>query len=350
MTTDAIEKAWKAGKPAPIYVFHGEEDFLRSELIHHAAELLVPDESTRSFNFDLLYGAETTVAQAVSLAQGYPMMADRRVVVVREAEKVLRAKPAGAASSRKKKGGDQDPLLAYLEKPNPDTVLIFDTQKFGPRNQSPFRELAAKAEVIEFAVLKDGEAVEWSRNRAKKQGRSMSEGAARLLVGHLGTSLRAHANEIEKLVTYTSGRTDIREEDVEQVVGASRDHNVFELTKAIGQGNRTLAMTIALRMLAADKEQIHLMFVMLSRYIEQLTIARELASKGQGEREIADALELKGGAVYFVKETIAAARKYTRERLDHAMRSLIEAEHSTRKSNPNNQLIVERMVLSLLPA
>jgi DNA polymerase-3 subunit delta len=348
MTSDAIEKAWRKGKPAPVYVFHGEEEFLRSELLHAAAELLVPDESTRSFNFDLLYGAETSLSQAISLAQGYPMMAERRVVIIREAEKVLKPKTPGT-TSRKKKSGSDDPLLAYLERPNPDCVLIFDAQKFGPKNQSPYRDLVAKAEVIEFSVLRDGEVVEWLRARAKSMSRSLSEGAARLLVGHLGTSLRAHANELDKLVTYTWGRDSIREEDVEQVVGASREHNVFELTKAIGQGNRKLAMSIALRMFVADKDQIHLMFVMLSRYIEQLTIARELAAKGQGEREIADALELKGGAVYFVKETIAAARKYTRERLDSAMRAILDAEESTRRKGANNELIMEKMIFGLLP-
>jgi DNA polymerase-3 subunit delta len=350
MTNDAIEKSWKSGKPMPVYVFHGEEEFLRNELIHQAADLLVPDESTRSFNFDLLYGADTSVAQIISVAQGYPMMAERRVVIVREAEKVLRTKPAGATTSRKKKSADQDPLLAYLERPNPDCVLIFDTQKLGPKNQSPFRELVAKAEVIEFPMLKDGEVSNWVRTRAKHLGRILSEGAARLLVGHLGTSLRSHANELEKLITYTSGRTEITEQDVEQVVGASRDHNVFELTKAIGQGNKKLALTIALRMLAADKDQIHVLFVMISRYLEQLTIAHELSAKGQGERDIADALELKGGAVYFVKDTIAAAKKYSAQRLDQAMRSLLAAEESTRRTGANSSLIVEKMILGVLPA
>lgn len=350
MTSDAIEKAWRKGKPAPVYVFHGEEEFLRSELLHSAAEILVPDEATRSFNFDLLYGAETSLSQAISLAQGYPMMADRRVVIVREAEKVLKPKPAATATaSRKKKSNSDDPLLTYLEHPNPDCVLIFDAQKFGPKNQSPYRDLVAKAEVIEFPVLREADVIEWLRGRARSMGRSLSEGAARLLVGHLGTSLRAHANELDKLVTYTWGRDAIRDEDVEQVVGASREHNVFELTKAIGQGNRKLAMTIALRIFAADKGQIHLMFVMLSRYIEQLTIARELAVKGQGEREIADALELKGGAVFYVKDTIAAARKYSRERLDAAMQSILTAEESTRRTGANHELIMETMIVGLMP-
>ena len=348
MNVEKIEKAWRSGKTVPIYVFHGEEDFLRSELLHLAPDLLIPDESTRSFNFDLLYGPETNISQIVSIAQGYPMMAERRLVIVREADKVLRAKPTGAAKSKKKT--NDDPLLAYIARPNPDCVLIFDMQKFGAKNQSPFRELVEKAEVIEFPVFKEAEVVEWLRARASKGGRDLSAGAARLIVAHLGTSLRTHANELEKLLTYTSGRKEIAEKDVEQVVGVSREHNVFELTKAIGANNKGLAATIALRMLEADKDQRQLLFVMLARFIEQLTIAREMNAKRQSDKEIAEALELRGGAAYFVKETIAIARGYTRERLDGALGALVEAEAQTRRSHVNDGLLVETLLLKLLPA
>jgi DNA polymerase-3 subunit delta len=349
MISDSIEKTWRAGKPKPVYVFHGEEEFLRSELVALAADALLPDESTRSFNFDLLYGADTNIGSIVSMAQGYPMMAERRMVIVREAEKVLRAKPAGSTGRGKKKQSNEDPLLAYLERPNPDCVVIFDMPKLGAKNQSPFRELVEKAEVIEFPALKEGEVIEWIKGRAKKMKRTITDGAARLLVGHLGTSLRGHANELEKLVTYSSGRTEITEEDIEQVVGASREHNVFELTKAIGANNKSLAATIVLRMLDADKDQRQLLFVMLARFIEQLTIARELMAKGEGDKAIAEALELRGGAAYYVKDTMAVARRYTRERLDQAMKAIVDAEASTRKTNIGDELLIEVLLLKLLP-
>jgi DNA polymerase-3 subunit delta len=348
MIADKIEKTWRSGKAAPVYVFHGEEDFLRSELLHLAPGIFVPDESTRSFNFDLLYGSETNISQVITVAQGYPMMAERRLVIVRDAEKVLRAKPAGTASKSKKKTND-DPLQAYLTHPNPDCILIFDMQKFGAKNQSPFRELAEKTEVIEFPVFKDAEVVEWLQSRASSLERKLSPDAARLMVAHLGTSLRAHANELEKLATYTSGKKEITGKDVEQIVGASREHNVFELTKAIGANNKSLAATIALRMLEADAGQRQLLFVMLARFIEQLTIAREMSTKGQAEKEIADALEMRGGAAYFVKETITTARRYTRERLDNALRALVDAEVQTRRSNANDMLVIESLLLKLLP-
>src|SRR4051812_39001798 len=104
MVFDDVEKAWKLGKAAPIYVFHGEEEFLRSELIHLAPEIFLPEEGTRAFNFDLLYGSDTTLKDVIGIAQGFPMMADRRLVIVRDAEKILRTRSAEAAAKKKPKG------------------------------------------------------------------------------------------------------------------------------------------------------------------------------------------------------------------------------------------------------
>src|SRR5665213_3154052 len=189
---DEILKKWKSvptGSPAsqPVWVLHGEEEFLRSELLAKAPALFVPDESTRSFNCDVLYGAETSMEQIITLARSYPMMAEQRLVIVREANRVLRAKPAGAsgsAKSRKKQSGPEvsrDPLLHYLLQPNPSCILIFDLDKFGARNQSPFRELNEKAQVVEFPMMKEGEAAEWIRARAKAMGTSLPADAARLM-------------------------------------------------------------------------------------------------------------------------------------------------------------------------
>jgi DNA polymerase III subunit delta len=347
---DQILKSWKAGKPASVYVFHGEEDFLRSELLHVTPDLLVPDEATRSFNFDQLYGSETTLGDVLTMAAGYPMMADRRLVIVREAEKILRAKPAGATTSRKKKTAE-DPLQNYLDRPNPDCVLIFDMEKFGARNQSPFKELAAKAQVVEFGLLKDAEAADWVKNRAGQQKKKMSADAARLMVAQLGISLGLLASELEKLSIFVGDRDEITAKDVEALTGTSRERSVFELTKAIGTANREAAANILLRMLRTGKDQRQFSLIMLARHFEQLLIARELSAKGEGERAIAEALQLHGGAAYFVKETIAAARRYSRARLDAALMAIVAAEESTRRpSHTDDELMMEMLLMRIMPA
>ncbi len=349
--SDELLKQWKTGKFRPVTVLHGEEEFLRGELLREAPAIVVPDESTRSFNCDILYGSETTIDQVISLARAYPMMSERRLIVVREAERILRSKPAGTATkSRKKSAQNEDPLLQYLNQPNPDTILIFDLEKFGARNQSPFRELVEKAHVVEFPVMKEGEAAAWANARAKYMGRSLAPEAARMLTGYLGVSLRAIANELEKLVIYIGpDRKEISAKDIEQLVGASRENNVFELTKAIGASNKPLAVTIALRMLDQGSDQKQFMFVMLARFIEQMTIARELASKGENERAIAEALELHGGAVYFAKEIIEQARRYSRARLDHALAALLETESLTRMRHASDELLMEMLLVRLMP-
>lgn len=349
MTFEEVEKNWKAGKAKPVYVFHGEEEFLRSELLQIAPALFVPDEGTRSFNFDLLYGAETNLQNVLSIAQSYPVMADRRLLIVREADKIMKAK--ASASTKSKKGAKSEDLISnYLASPQPETVLIFDMIKMGPKNTNPWKELAAKAEVIEFPIMKEPAIVEWLKSRAKKHQKQLTDQAARLMVGHLGTSLRTHANELEKLMTYVGERNEINEKDVEEVVGVSRSFNVFELTKAIGTGDKARCAEIILRMLAHDKDQRQLLFVMIARYFEQLIITQEMLIKGEKEPAIAEAIELRGGAAYFVREFIQAAKRYRRERLDHAMRSIVEAESTTRRVQLDDALIFERLLTQIMPA
>jgi DNA polymerase III subunit delta len=349
MTFEEVEKNWKAGKAKPVYVFHGEEEFLRSELLHTAPALFVPDEGTRSFNFDLLYGAETNLQNVLSLAQSYPIMAERRLLIVREADKIMKAKTA--AASKSKKGAKSEDLLAnYLTSPQPETVLILDMTKMGPKNTNPWKELAAKAEVVEFPIMKEPQIADWLKARAKKFQKQLTDQAARLIVGHLGTSLRTHSNELEKLITYVGERVEINEKDVEEVVGVSRSYNVFELTKAIGTGDKAKCAEIILRMLAHDKDQRQLLFVMIARYFEQLIITQEMLMKGEKEPAIAEAIELRGGAAFFVREFIQAAKRYRRDRLDHAMRSIVEAESTTRRVQLDDGLIFERLLTQIMPA
>ncbi len=86
-----ILKQWKSGPSRSVWVLHGEEEFLRSELLAAAPEIFVPDEATRSFNCDILYGAETSLDQVLTIARSYPMMAERRLVIVRDAERMAAA-------------------------------------------------------------------------------------------------------------------------------------------------------------------------------------------------------------------------------------------------------------------
>ena len=341
MTSIQIEQAWKSGRADAVYFFYGEEEFLRDELIRKAADLLLPDVALRSFNLDEFDGAESKLHQVFSAAKAYPVMTDARLVICRNTEKFFTAR------SEERKKEENEMVSAYLEDPNRSTILIFDTSKPGAKNTYPWKSLHAAATAVEFGPLKEGPASEWICDRAERYGKHLETRAAQILVTLLGSDLRMLSSELEKLISYVGSVDAITVKDVEATIGVSPTYNIFELTKAVGAGNKAKASEIVLKMVEADKGERFMIFMMLGRYFEQLTIAKELAGK-QSDQAIAKALDLYGGGAYFVKDYISAAKRYTRAQLDSATKTLVSAEHQTRRARVDDVLLVQKLIAEVV--
>jgi DNA polymerase-3 subunit delta len=347
MTTQQLDKAWRAGKPDAVYLFYGEEEFLRADMLHRALDTFISDVSLRSFNYDQLSGNDHKINDVINYAKNYPVMAEMRVVICREAEKVLNTRKGEKAGPKDESRFDV--LYNYLEDPNRSTLLIFDLDKPGIKTHYPWKALFAKTTPLEFPVLKEPAAIEWITERASKSGRSLATNAAHSLVSHLGTDLRTLASELEKLLAYIGDNQTITAKDVEATVGVSPTYNIFELQKEIGSGNKARAAEIALRMLEADKNARYPMFAFLSKYLEQLAIAKDMSGRRESENAIAQAMGLYGGGAYFVKDYISSARKYSQARLDSALKALVRAEFDTRRVKIDDSLLIERLMTEITP-
>ncbi len=348
MTTfQQIEKAWRAGKPDSIYLFYGEEEYLRAEMLGRAIDTFIPDASLRSFNYDQLSGNDHKINDVINCAKNYPVMAEMRVVICREAEKVLSARKGEKAGPKDESRFDV--LYNYLEDPNRNTLLIFDLEKPGNKAHYPWKALFAKTTPLEFPILKEPAAIEWITERATKAGRTLETKAANSLVAHLGTDLRTLASELEKLLSYVGESSVIKASDVEAAVGVSPTYNIFELQKAIGSGNKGQAVEIALRMLEADKSARYPMFAFLSKYLEQLSIAKDMSSRGEGEQSIAQAMGLFGGGAYYVKDYISASKRYSQAKLDSALRAMVSSEFDTRRIRIDDSMLVEKFIIEITP-
>lgn len=347
-TLQQIEKSWRAGKADAVYIFYGAEEFQRADMLLRAIETFIPDPSLRSFNYDQLSGDDHKIPEVINCAKNYPVMAEMRVVIIRQAEKIL--KPRKGEKVGPKDESRFDPLYAYLEDPNRNTLLIFNLDSFGNKTHYPWKILFANTTTLEFPSLTQPAAKEWVTSRAEKSGRDLELKAAELLVAHLGTDLRTLASELEKLITSVGDNPSIKAADVEATIGVSPTYNIFELQKAIGSGNKGRATEIALRMLEADKGARYPMFAFLSRYLEQLAIARELSAKRESDNSIAQAMGLFGGGAYFVKDYISAARKYSPDGIDNALRALVRAEFDTRRVKIDDSLLVERLIAEISPS
>ncbi len=205
---------------SPLYFFYGDETLQMDELQKQLVETaLQPHE--RDFNLDVFFGPEADVRNVLATCAGYPMMAERRVVVVRSFENLA----------------DNREFTAYASAPNPTAVVLLLCQGKPNLTTHPYRALKQHAVALEFKQLRDRDLGTWLVRRAKKDGFTLEPSAAQVLVQEVGTDLRQAVAELDKLKAYVGERRTIAEGDVHAAGGHTRDENVFELQRSIVAGD-----------------------------------------------------------------------------------------------------------------
>ncbi|CAM3856245.1 MULTISPECIES: DNA polymerase III subunit delta [Flavobacterium] len=224
-----IIKDIKAGIFKPIYFFMGEEPYYIDKLTEYIEDNVLTDDE-KGFNQVVLYGRDTSIEDIVSNAKRYPMMAERQVVIVKEAQELSRT---------------IDKLEAYAENPQPSTVLVFAYKYKSLDKRKKITKVLGKAGVVfESKKLYENQVGDWIKRILSSQKYAIEPKAAAMLVEFLGTDLSKISNELDKLkIILPKGHT-ITAKDIEENIGISKDYNNFELRKAIGEKNQLKAYKI----------------------------------------------------------------------------------------------------------
>jgi DNA polymerase-3 subunit delta len=224
-----ITKDIKAGNLKPIYFLMGEEPYYIDKLTDFI-EQNVLEEQDRDFNQSILYGRDVTIEDVIGTAKRFPMMADRQVVIVREAQELSRT---------------IDKLEAYVENPQITTVLVFAYKYKTLDKRKKITKLLDKVGLVyESKKLYENQVGEWIKRVLASQGYSIEPKAAAMLVEFLGTDLSKINNELEKLKIILPKGHLFTPIDIEENIGFSKDFNNFELRKAIGEKNQVKAYQI----------------------------------------------------------------------------------------------------------
>ena len=220
----------RGGTIKPIYFLMGEEPYYIDKLCDYIEQNILTEEE-KGFNQSILYGRDVTIEDIISTAKRYPMMADRQVVIIREAQDLIRT---------------IDKLETYAENPMPSTVLVFCYKYKTLDKRKKVTKLIAKNGVIfESKKLYENQVGEWIKRVLAGKKYSIEPKASAMLVEFLGTDLSKINNELEKLQIILPIGSAITPKDIEENIGFSKDFNVFELRKALGERNQLKAYTIA---------------------------------------------------------------------------------------------------------
>lgn len=229
-TISDIRAALQAGKPAPVYVIHGEEAYYADELVKDF-EALVPDEE-RDFNLYVLYATQVEPDAVIDACLRYPMMADRQVVILKEAQAV--------------KADYLNKLVEYAKRPNPQTVLAIIGRGETLSGAAFMKAVAAGGGVVfNSPKLWESQVGQKIEELAADSGLKVDPKAKAMLIDHCGTSLSKISNEIRKLTLVLPKNAFITPQVVEKLIGVSKDYNTFELLEAIVARDAAKCYTIA---------------------------------------------------------------------------------------------------------
>lgn len=309
-TTDDFKKIRKdiaAGAFKSVYFLHGEESFF-IDRVAEEIELHGLQEHEKDFNLSILYGKDTEPDVVLDTCLRYPMMAERQVVILREAQSW--------------RIDAFDKLENYFKKPTPTTVLVICYKhKKADGRKTWLKDLGKKQVVFVSDKLKEEKLPEWIQQYVSFHKRRIGPVEAKLLADHLGSDLGKLTNEVEKLCIVIEQGGSITGDLIERNVGISKDYNIFELQKAIGQRDHPRAQRIA-HFLATDKDAPLVLTVgLLSSYFSKLGIVHANPGKAQGE--LASALKV---PPFFVKDYANAARFYPPEKLREVQHLLRETD------------------------
>ena len=202
----------------PVYFFMGEEPYYIDLLTDAIIENALAD-SERDFNQTILYGAETDIATVINAAKRYPMMAERQLIVVKEAQSLKKL----------------DELSFYLQKPLATTVLVFNYKhgKLDGRKKVSM-DITKVGILFESSKLYDNQMPTWINAYLTDRGYSIDGKSATMLTEFLGTNLSRVAGELDKLIIIMpANEKQITDSLIEQNIGISKEYNTFELQKAL---------------------------------------------------------------------------------------------------------------------
>lgn len=231
-TFDSIWKNLKAKKFEPVYFLCGEEPYYIDLIDEYIAEnALAPHE--KDFNFSLFYGKDAEAINILTEAKQYPTFAERRVIIVREAQDF--------------KAKDWEVFEKYIEKPVDSTILVFAHKNKTLDKRTKIAKLVEKNSVFfDSKKIKEDTLPNWITEYVQTKNYKIKSNTAILLAENLGNDLSRIANEIDKLSVMLTAGAEVTAEIIEKYIGISKEYNITEFNNAITKRNYGKAMKMVL--------------------------------------------------------------------------------------------------------
>jgi DNA polymerase-3 subunit delta len=326
-----LMKRVAAGTIDPVYIVVSDQPLLLARAVKAIADAVVP-ESARGFNYDIIEGKTASASRVMAAAQTLPMMAQRRLVLVRAFDQL------SAAEHMK--------LVPYLDSPNPSTTLLATADKLDKRTK--FFAAANKRKLVhELAAPRN--LGQWIDEEAAERHIAMDRQATARLADVIGKDLSRIVLAMDQLALYAGDRG-ITADDVDDLIADTRERSVFELIDAIGAGNRAQALAAVGRLCEQRQSAIGVV-VMLARFMRQLGMCHQAQARRLPKNEAASLI---GVPPFLISRLMGQSRRYPAWAVPVAIAKLSETDRAlkghTRLTKVLGSELGERVLLDRVVA
>ncbi len=322
----------------PLYFLQGEENYFIDYIARYIEQHALP-EAQRSFNQVILYGRDVNIAAILNYARRFPMMAERQVVIVREAQDI--------ADLNKETGAKL--LLHYVQQPVPSTVLVFCIKNKKLDKKKALGKAVDKLKgTLTCNKLYDNQLPGFVNYYLNEHGLTAENGAVQALCDLVGNDLSRLVNEIEKLRINLKDNQPITVNQVLDSVGVSREYNIFELQKALARADRPAAAVITAYFEANTRRNPVIPVVaFLYSFFSRLLIASKMEKKD--EKTISSILKINPFAA---RDYSAALRYYSPAKIIRNIRLICETDlklKGVESGSASEGQLLRELVFRLMP-
>ena len=318
MTLEDLSNNLKQGKFLPVYIFEGDEPFF----INRALELVIEEsleDDQKDFNLNILYGRDTDSISIVNHSKRYPVMSDKNVVIVRDAQNLK----------------DIDSLSSYIGNLNPNTILAIGLKgKKLDKRKSLYKSIRNNKDVlhISFKRLYENQIPYWIDSQVQNRGMRITQKASILLTENIGSDLLRINHELEKICAFLGNKNEIDEKVVEHVTGFSREFNNFELVKSLATKNLSKAYKISKSFSENPKKNpvivsISILFSSFSKALVYSNISNKNSKNVLQELNISE---------YALRDIALLSQNYTRDKLIRIIGYLRDADRQAKGMGSTN--------------
>ncbi len=313
---------------ASVYLFSGEETYLKEEVIEKISEILLNSEN-KDFNYDLIYADESNAQEIIYKAASLPFLSDKRLVIVKRADKLEQV--------------EQKKLIAFLQKPVATTCLIFVTTGKVNLKTAFYANLGEVGESVVFWPLFDNQVPVWVKSKIKEKNKTITEDAVAYLQEAVGNELMKLSSQIEKLVIYSGANNKITLAEVKEVIADIKSVDIYKMIDAISEKNKAISLKILSKLIQEGEEPVKLLWNIAFRFRNflkaQILLERKVAPK--------DVTSQLGINNFLDKNFIKQTNNFSKYKIIEEFKNILKADISLKTGTDDPQLILELLVLRL---